>query len=225
MSDHDRRWRTVVAMIAERRKVDPALKGTEHPREWIGAAIWPSPEYLIYTILRGLALLERDGMTQADALRQVDARLRLNVLAADAGATPPAEYVEMALRNVAPGYLDLGPALLTKAIGRAQRGLRTLPEDGVWTTPNGLPPADWEWRKIPKVEARRQFEKWERQLRRVPVSMHDEDLADLVIRRQPGDQLYTWSSPTLAWRLSMGRGGIALVRDGRVLCDVTTMMN
>jgi hypothetical protein len=221
MSD-DRRWSAMIAMIAMRGEVDPALNDLKHPRNWIGAQLWASPEYLIYVILRGIALLERDGMAQADAVRQVDARLRLNVLASDAGAVPPAEYVEHALRNMAPAYLEFGPELLTKVIARAQKGLRSLPEDGVWTTANGCPPPDWRWERMEPEEERKILG---RAAPIVPRSMHDEEMIDLLVRALPGDELWEWSSPTPSWGMMMGRGGIALVRAGRVLCDVTTMMN
>jgi hypothetical protein len=99
-----------------------------------------------------------------------------------------------------------------------------FPEAG-WTTPNGCPPPEWEWRRIPQPEARKMLDEFERRLRLVPQSTYDEEVFDLVVRRRRGDQLWRWSSPRLTWRLMMGRGGIVLVRDGRPIAEVVTRMN
>ena len=78
---------------------------------------------------------------------------------------------------------------------------------------------------FPRRTRASRFKRMEQQLRRVPISIYDEEMADLLVRRQRGDQLWIWGSPSLTWRMMMGRGGIALVRKGRVLCRVTTRMN
>ena len=224
MPDRGWRWDTVMGMIARRYKIDPALNGRPHPRHWIGRDVWPEPEYLIYLVLRSIALLERDGMGEAAAIRQVDARLRLNVLATGVDAVPAETYLVEVLSAFAPSYLEHGTELLAKTIARARKGLRKLPP-APWTTPNGCPPSDWHWQRVPQPLARKEFRAMGARLRRVPTSIYDEELADLVVRRQRGDQLWHWSSPPITWGAMIGRGGIALVRNGRVLCDVTTMMN
>ena len=107
----------------------------------------------------------------------------------------------------------------------ARKALRKLPEDGVWTTPDGRPPQDWSFWRIPKARERREFWPLRKGVPLVPETRDDIDLADMLIRKQPGDELWRYSSPPRSWRFMMGRGGIALVRKGRVLCDVTTRMN
>jgi hypothetical protein len=212
---------TVTRMINLRRKVEPGLTDPDH---WIGRDIWASPEWLIYSVLRGIALLERDGMAEADALRQVDKRLRLGVLPPGADVPSPAECLERLLRDRAPAYLAHRPTLLAKAVAAARKGLRKLPDAG-WTTPNGCPPPDWRWERVPQPRARKMLDTFERRLRLVPQSVYDEELFDLVVRRRLGDQLWEWSSPSDTWHFMMGRGGIALVRNGRPIAEVVTLMN
>jgi hypothetical protein len=42
---------------------------------------------------------------------------------------------------------------------------------------------------------------------------------------QPGDRLMRFASPVESWQRLAGRAGIALVRDGKVIDAIVTMMN
>ena len=42
---------------------------------------------------------------------------------------------------------------------------------------------------------------------------------------QPGDELWTFSSPAQSWEDLAGRAGVALVRDGNPIKVLVTMMN
>jgi len=42
---------------------------------------------------------------------------------------------------------------------------------------------------------------------------------------QPGDELYAYRSSPETWRALAGRSGYALVRDGKVVREVVTMLN
>jgi hypothetical protein len=221
----------VESMVELRCKLDADLRYRWRPENtWHLRPDGPEPdvtaEHAIYLVLRGVALLERDGVPAGKMLRQLDTKLRLAVLPPRARKTPPVEdYLVSLLRKVAPGYLEHGPKLLAGAIALARKGLRTLPEDGVWSTPDGRPPPEWGFRRIPKARERREFWPLRKGVPLVPETRHDIDLADMLIRMQPSDELWRYSSPPRSWGLMMGRGGIALVRNGRVLCDVTTRMN
>jgi hypothetical protein len=220
-------------MVALRRKVDAALKSKPQPEHWPRRDLWAAPEYLIWSVLRGIAVLESDGVTEAGAVRQVDARRRFNVLAPGTDAITPEEYLERLLRKVAPGYLEHGSDLLADTIVVARDGLRELPPSKAnkspeklspepWTTPNGCPPSDWRWKRMAPERERKMFD---RGPPLVPRSACDEEVFDLVVRTQPGDELWEWSSPPPTWRFKMGRGGVALVRNGRVIAHVVTIMN
>jgi hypothetical protein len=221
MPTSESRRARVATMIALRRKLDAALLSKPPPAYWIGPHVWASPEYLIYSVLRGIVLMEGDGVAEPEAVRQVDAKRGFHVLAPGTDAVSPAAYLVRLLRAVAPGYLEHGPDLLADAIVIARAGLRELPP-APWDTPDGCPPEDWRWERM---EPERERKMLRRRPPAIPRSGHDEEWIDLVVRMQPGDELWEWSSPSRSWGLMMGRGGIALVRDGRVLCDLTTRMN
>ena len=42
---------------------------------------------------------------------------------------------------------------------------------------------------------------------------------------QPGDELWSFHSPSWTWQALCGRAGIALVRDGAIVAELITMMN
>jgi len=42
---------------------------------------------------------------------------------------------------------------------------------------------------------------------------------------QDGDELWRFSSPADYWRNLAGRGGVALVRDGKIVTSVVTIMS
>lgn len=42
---------------------------------------------------------------------------------------------------------------------------------------------------------------------------------------EPGDEIWTWSTPRWTWENLCGRGGLALVRDGKPVDHVMTLMN
>ncbi|MBI1338103.1 MAG: hypothetical protein GC164_14250 [Phycisphaera sp.] len=44
-------------------------------------------------------------------------------------------------------------------------------------------------------------------------------------KMRPGDELRVYASPLDSWQHLAGRAGIALVRNGRVVDDVLTMLN
>jgi hypothetical protein len=44
-------------------------------------------------------------------------------------------------------------------------------------------------------------------------------------RMQPGDELWTWSTPRWTWEDLCGRGGFAIVRDGKPIYHSWTVMN
>ena len=208
---------TVARMVALRRKVDATLRSRKTPKDW-------TPEWVIYGVLRGIALLERDGAFEPDAVRQVDVKRRFNVLPPGADAVTPEEYLLRLLRGITPGYLTHGSELLADAVRVARRGLRKLPP-APWNTPTGTPPPDWDWSKIPPGFEYKTIERLQERLPLVPFSTYDEEVADLLVRMQEGDELWNWSSPSITWRARMGRHGIALVRNGRVLTEVVTGMN
>jgi hypothetical protein len=226
MSASDETMTAVRAMLELRGKLDADLRLAVQERRRHLVSDGPEPditaEHAIYRVLRGVALLERDGVPSGEVLRQIDTKLRLDVLAPRAQTMPAVEdYMVSLLRKVAPGYLEHGPELLAGAIAVARKALCSLQDVGCWTTPDGRPPPEWSFERMPRE--RQEF--WPLRVPLVPRTRDDVDFTDMVIRRQPGDELWSFSSPPSSWGLMMGTSGIALVRNGRVIADVVTMMN
>ena len=51
------------------------------------------------------------------------------------------------------------------------------------------------------------------------------DLSPLKERMLPGDEVWSFSSPVESWGVLAGRAGFALIRDGRPLAHMITIMN
>jgi hypothetical protein len=227
----DEAMNAVEPMVELRCKLDADLRYRWRPENTKDEAPdGPEPdvtaEHAIYLVLRSVALLERDGVPAGKILRQIDTKLRLDVIPPRTRAMPAVEdYLVLVLQKLAPGYLDHGPKLLARAVAVARKALRKLPEDGRWTTPDGRPPANWGFWRIPKAREAQEFWPLRKGVPIVPETRDDIDLADILIRKQPGDELWEYRSPSCTWGLMMGMGGIVLVRKGRVLCDVTTRQN
>ena len=47
----------------------------------------------------------------------------------------------------------------------------------------------------------------------------------LKAEMRPGDEIWTFSSPEESWRHLAGRSGVALVRQGKVIMTIVTLMN
>lgn len=58
-----------------------------------------------------------------------------------------------------------------------------------------------------------------------PASGIHADWERLKSEMKPGDKLVRFASPVESWRNLAGRAGIALVRDGRVIAAMVTLMN
>ena len=58
-----------------------------------------------------------------------------------------------------------------------------------------------------------------------PSSRFDGEFIEFLARWQEGDELRRYSSPAWTWQAMMGRGGVALVRDGRPVAQIMTIMN
>ena len=55
--------------------------------------------------------------------------------------------------------------------------------------------------------------------------MSDIAFTEIVLRLRDDDEIRHFSSPGDTWRMMMGRSGIAIVRDGRAIASLITMMN
>ncbi|MGD0147065.1 MAG: hypothetical protein ABSB77_00620 [Xanthobacteraceae bacterium] len=58
-----------------------------------------------------------------------------------------------------------------------------------------------------------------------PFGFRNSQWEALKAEMQPGDELWTFSSPAESWKYLAGRAGVALVRDGKPIKVVITLMN
>jgi hypothetical protein len=58
-----------------------------------------------------------------------------------------------------------------------------------------------------------------------PFGYSNSEWEQLKAGMQPGDELWTFTSSPASWRALAGSAGIAMVRDGRIVATIVTMMN
>lgn len=59
----------------------------------------------------------------------------------------------------------------------------------------------------------------------VPFGFFNHQWNELKSELQEGDELWLFSSPKTSWMNMCGRAGICIVRDGKVVSSMVTMMN
>ena len=59
----------------------------------------------------------------------------------------------------------------------------------------------------------------------VPFGFAYAEWRRLIVQMQEGDELWEFSSSSDSWQHLAGRAGIALVRDGKVVDSIVTLMN
>lgn len=77
-----------------------------------------------------------------------------------------------------------------------------LKRAGTW------PPIEWLVKKLDPAEVEK-----------------NKYVAALTFLMLPGDELWSYSSPPATWEHMMGRGGIALLRNGKPISEIGTRMN
>ena len=60
---------------------------------------------------------------------------------------------------------------------------------------------------------------------RKPFGFNNAQWEELKAHMQPGDELWTFSSPADSWQHLAGRAGVALVRNKKVVGAIVTLMN
>lgn len=95
-------------------------------------------------------------------------------------------------------------------------------------------PADWLFEKLDLEAVEQEYTpRWqddpERAARhpelKLPFGFNNSAWVQFRDKVQPGDEIWRFSSPIESWEHLAGRGGIALVRAGKVIATITTMMS
>jgi hypothetical protein len=180
--------------------------------------MWSTPEYVIWLVTHNIKVLRHDGLSQEAALRKIDGLLRLSADPSHEPSWRLMPYLKRWLGLWWPDYAELGEDLLKGAIRIAKvRTNKWLKSD-----PGGWPPADWCRGSM----TRTQFEERNRGRPVLPPrSMSDIAFTEIALRLRDDDEIRHFSSPADTWRMMMGRSGIAIVRGGRAIASLITMMN
>jgi hypothetical protein len=214
----------LIDMIAMRRRRDPALRGRPRPDQWPMAALWPTPEGIVLEIVELHALLQADGMTDRQAIERIETwRSTIAV----APGPPPAEieaYVKFRLQLEAPAYPVENAKLLMKVIARAKAYAAAVLTS---TTAEASPPVDWLEERIRLADLRCETETGRGSVNdnSGEWTPYREAFSRIALRMRDGDELWTFASPPDTWRALMGRRGVALVRQGKVIEQVVLEMN
>lgn len=213
---------TLCRMIELRRRKDPVLRREPPPSDWPTFQLWRTPEYIIYSMASYVALLKRDGLTEPDALAHIDAVLGLHVLPPGQKPTTLAEYLPLVLTRHHPDYLRHAAELLDSTITLAQKQIEGVPPQ----RSGSYPPDDWLGSRIEPKSFREEYaERLSSPDLLFPTSTFDADLVEFLVRWQEGDELRSFTSPAVTWQLMMGSAGVALVRGGRPIAHLLTLMN
>jgi len=59
----------------------------------------------------------------------------------------------------------------------------------------------------------------------VPFGFQHERWLRFKSQMKDGDELWEFSSPPITWKLLVGRAGLSIVRNGKIVDSIVTMMN
>jgi hypothetical protein len=99
-------------------------------------------------------------------------------------------------------------------------------------TPDDKPfPDDWTLERVSVEELERRYApqpdaraKDDLELLK-PFGFMNREWEALKAQMQPGDELVMFASPPESWRKLYGRAGVALLRNGKLVDSITTVMN
>ncbi|GJD52963.1 hypothetical protein OPKNFCMD_5731 [Methylobacterium crusticola] len=123
-----------------------------------------------------------------------------------AGAAPAAPQPR---REPVLDWYGPAPAPPARDAGALRRALATAPAP----------------RPDPDREARRRRLTIEEAEAELGAPAGNERWRDMRAAMRPGDALWAFCSPMAEWRALAGRKGVALVRDGRTVMEIITMLN
>ena len=209
--------KTLIAMIEWRQKQRPFfMRVTQRepsPSNVSMFQLWQTPEYLIYLAEKEVASLRSVGMSESQATERLGSMFRLDRPAGDLDG-----LVRNLLAKYFPDYLANNTAHLPK--------MRRLAGEAVQEGAGGsYPPKDWLGHELSASDFRERMGKSLQSLSVFPRSEFDAQLVHFMVMMEAGGRIFEFASPAETWRHMMGRGGLALVKDGRSLAYIETMMN
>lgn len=210
-------------MIELRRKREWWFKRSPRPNKRPGFETWRSPEFAILSIAKSFATLRQDGLSEVQAIARIDERRNIGVLLAEIVSLE--DYVKLVLARYAPRYLEFGDRHLREVLSLVEAKLANRYRAP--TSPSAWSQSSLAKERVSVEEFRRQLatSKLSQGPMLFPRQSADEELTQLLVRLNDDDEIWSWRSPPETWRMMIGRGGLALVRNNRAIAMVMNVMN
>ncbi len=212
-------------LVIRRQCFDPRLKG-EKLREWPGWRFRDTTDAMILHVVTDYHELRDAGEADED----IWGRLDENKMGARPSPCDLPTYVNYRLRQDDPDYLSIGERFVSEQIAYCEKYAACRAKK---REPEPWPPMDWCDKKISLSECERILNKNVPPSAKVSPSakgglagrMIHTQISRVKKRMMPGDELWTFSSPSDYWQALAGRAGVVLIRNGRPIWNHVTLMN
>ncbi len=185
--------------------------------------LWRSTESVILTTVEQYLILKNDGLSDLDALQKIEA-FRSAFGEADMPNDLNAKnYLVYRLGIEDPQYLAFGPVILDKAILIAREFAIEKIKDSETEKP--YPPSDWLQKRLTISEVESDHIRSQPERHGSSENRVFRECENMKVRMLGNDQLWYFSSPPETWEKLGGRAGITLVRNGRSIVSIETVMN
>lgn len=204
-------------MIDVRKSNDERLRGEEPWKWWWQRSVLAaSPEAVILDDISNFHWLLDGGFSEKEAARHLQSLD--GPVDQSAEVTTLRTLIERKLSIADPAYLDLDPDVLTKSLSLASTWARARIDRSKSSPP--YPPSEWLGSVIQHGDALPPLFK-----DMPPPVVQDTQWRHLKAHMTDSDELRLFCSSGESWSKLTGRSGVALVRNGRAIAHVVTIMN
>jgi hypothetical protein len=174
------------------------------------------PELIVELLCCYAALLAQDGFDESQTIRRIDQLLGIHSLSVEPFKGRLDDYAVLIFKRDHPHFLANGEKALRDCVKRAGTKMRHQP---VFESRGELCRlmSDEEYARV--LDSRSEVPllyRWGR---------HAIGMNQIVLRRQPGDEIWWWCRDELAWQALAGRLGLALVRGRTILAECVMLVN
>lgn len=207
MREHSTRESALVEMIELRRRILPWLRRPKPANLWPMFELWRMPEAIVLDTVESFLWIADAGLSDKAALETLAARLDHKhslTLHADTIRTLVVSQIKAAYPSSLPSVEKVIDQQVEIANAWARNEIQSI------KSKPPFPPIEWLEKRVDIDEADvGNLPEWKR----------------IKMRFTEHDELWTFSSPAEYWAGLAGRAGVALVRNGRPIAHVTTLMN
>jgi hypothetical protein len=205
---------SILRRMTELRRVkDSRLQSAQGSDQLIESVLWqpPKAEATILDTVENFRWLKDAGLSDQSALQHLEALASRDTSYSLKSDVTLRGYVARRLKMVDPLYLTLGDEILVQQLGIADKWVQ---DDIQWTKSEpAFPPFEWLTERI-SVDSIGSA-----------TGRNHAGLDRILARLTEHDELWQFSSPSDHWKNLAGRAGVALIRNGRSIAHVITIMN